>query len=47
MEYQPDNRAKKVAGRKKRRAYVQGKRSYLHAMLSSIAKRAKKKIQKG
>ena len=43
MEYQPKNRDKKVAGRDKRQEYVQGKRSYLHAMVNSIAKRAVKK----
>ena len=42
MDYQPDNRDKKVAGRDKRQDYVQGKRSYLHAMVNSIAKRATK-----
>lgn len=41
--YEPDNRDKKVAGRKKRQGYLQGKRSYLHAMVNSIARRAAEK----
>jgi protein-disulfide isomerase-like protein with CxxC motif len=35
-----DNRAKKLAGRTKRRRYVQGTRAYTHAIANSIAKRA-------
>lgn len=46
MTYEPDNRDKKVEGRKKRQGYVQGKRSYLHAMVNSIARRAGKKDKK-
>jgi hypothetical protein len=46
MSYEPDNRAKKIAGRKKRRRFLQGKRSYLHAMVNSIAKRAQTKKRK-
>lgn len=38
----PDNRSRKVAGRAKRRRYVQGTRAYTHAMTNSIAKRAAK-----
>ena len=41
MDYHPENRDKKVEGREKRRRYVQGKRSYLHDMVSSIVKRGK------
>lgn len=41
MDYQPENREKKFEGRQKRRKYVQGKRSYLHDMVSSIVKRGK------
>ena len=40
--YRPDNRERKVAGRNKRKEYKQGTRSYLHAMVNSIAKRAKR-----
>jgi hypothetical protein len=47
MEYEPDNRDKKVAGRGKRKGYVQGKRSYLHALVNSIARRGKPKPPKG
>ncbi|GAC1473843.1 MAG: hypothetical protein PVSMB7_28260 [Chloroflexota bacterium] len=36
----PDNRSRKVAGRMKRRRYVQGTRAYTHAMTNSIARRA-------
>lgn len=43
MDREPDNREKKVAGREKRRKYVQGKRSYLHAMVNSLAKRVENK----
>jgi hypothetical protein len=46
VEHKPDNRERKVAGRDKRRGYIQGKRSYLHAMVNSIAKRAEKKNKK-
>jgi hypothetical protein len=45
-DYEPDNRERKVAGRKKRQGYLQGKRSYLHAMVNSIARRAEEKRQK-
>jgi hypothetical protein len=38
--WQEDNRAKKVAGRRKRARYVQGTRAFLHAMTNSMAKRA-------
>lgn len=43
MDPEPDNRDKKIAGREKRRGYFQGKRSYVHAMVNSIAKRAGKR----
>ncbi|MBV9282722.1 MAG: hypothetical protein JOZ41_21810 [Chloroflexi bacterium] len=46
MDYEPDNRARKVEGRKKRENYIQGKRSYLHAMVNSIARRAEKRRKK-
>jgi hypothetical protein len=46
MTYEPDNRDKKVESRKKRQGYVQGKRSYLHAMVNSIAKRTQQKRKK-
>ena len=46
MEYEPDNREKKIEGREKRRGHVQGKRSYLHDMVNSIARRAVKKPKK-
>jgi hypothetical protein len=36
------NREKKVEGRAKRRRYVQGTRSYLHALTNSVARRAEK-----
>ena len=42
-ETPPDNRAKKVAGRAKRRRYVQGTRAYTHAMTNSMARRASKR----
>jgi protein-disulfide isomerase-like protein with CxxC motif len=41
-----DNRDKKVAGRAKRRRYVQGTRAYTHAVLNSIARRAGLKAKK-
>jgi hypothetical protein len=34
------NREKKVEGRARRRRFVQGTRSYLHAMTNSAAKRS-------
>jgi hypothetical protein len=34
------NRARKVAGRAKRRRFVQGTRAYTHAMTNSMARRA-------
>ena len=34
------NRDRKVQGREKRRGYRQGTRSYLHAMVNSMARRA-------
>lgn len=37
-----DNRSKKVAGRAKRRRYVQGTRAWTHAMVNSMAKRTKR-----
>jgi hypothetical protein len=37
------NRAKKVAGRARRRRYVQGTRSYLHSVTNSAAKRTEEK----
>jgi hypothetical protein len=40
------NRAKKVAGRRKQRRYVQGTRSYLHAMTNSAVKRLAAKRRK-
>jgi len=43
MDYKPSNREKKVEGRRKREEYVQGKRSYLHALVNSIARRAEEK----
>jgi hypothetical protein len=33
------NRARKVAGREKRRRFVQGTRAYTHAMTNSMARR--------
>lgn len=44
--YQPRNRDKKVAGRQKRERYKQGTRSYLHAMVNSIAARAGRSTKK-
>ncbi|MGH2441913.1 MAG: hypothetical protein ACRDFX_01970 [Chloroflexota bacterium] len=38
-----DNRERKVAGRNKRRLYVQGTRAYTHAITNSIVKRARRK----
>jgi hypothetical protein len=38
-----NNRAKKVAGRAKRRRFVQGTRAYTHAMTNSMARRAAEK----
>jgi hypothetical protein len=35
------NRDKKVQGRAKKRKYVQGTRSYLHALTNSMARRSK------
>jgi hypothetical protein len=37
-----DNRARKVAGREKRRRFVQGTRNYLHDVTNSIARRGKR-----
>jgi hypothetical protein len=37
------NRARKVAGRAKRRRFVQGTRAYTHAMTNSMARRAAEK----
>lgn len=37
------NRARKVAGRQKRRRFVQGTRAYTHAMTNSMARRAASK----
>lgn len=34
------SRDKKVAGRAKRRKYMQGTRAYLHALTNSVARRA-------
>jgi len=41
--FRPGNREKKVAGRRKRERYKQGTRSYLHALVNSIARRAENK----
>lgn len=41
-----DNRAKKTAGRAKRRRFVQGTRAYTHALTNSIARRASENAQK-
>jgi hypothetical protein len=38
-ELPPTNRSRKVAGRAKRRRYVQGTRTYTHAMTNSKARR--------
>lgn len=38
--FRPRNREKKVAGRRKRDRYKQGTRTYLHALVNSIAGRA-------
>lgn len=43
MEHEQTNREKKVEGRRKREEYVQGKRSYLHAMVNSIVRRGESK----
>ncbi len=40
-----DNRERKVAGRVKRRRFVQGTRAFTHAMTNSMAKRAARKAQ--
>ena len=41
-----DNRAKKVAGRHKRKRYVQGTRAFVHAMTNSMAKRFAERADK-
>jgi hypothetical protein len=41
-----NNRTKKVKGRAKRRRFVQGTRTYLHAMTNSVARRAAAKKRK-
>ena len=46
-QHPEDNRAKKVAGRSKRRRFVQGTRAYTHAVTNSIAKRAAGKRKDG
>lgn len=45
-EHTRDNRAKKIAGRAKRRRFVQGTRAYTHALTNSIAKRAAEKRER-
>lgn len=46
MDHEQSNREKKVEGRRKREEYVQGKRSYLHAMVNSIVRRGEGKGRK-
>lgn len=41
-----DNRDKKLAGRAKRKRYVQGTRAYTHAMTNAMAKRAAEKAKR-
>lgn len=40
------NRLRKVAGRAKRRRYVQGTRAYTHALTNSIVRRAAERRQR-
>lgn len=39
----PGNRERKLRGRDKRRGYVQGTRTYTHALVNSIARRLAEK----